>query len=610
MANAPFERFLEDWSMSRKITRLLHGSSRQLCTGSGRKLRQIPLAGGTRFVGNATTSECDLGKTRPPDSLSLFGRYRNKLTSTIGQLRLFSASKQYQTRSLATNCERTLRHARPVRPAGQVLELWRRPNASFCAHSVSISIGITQGYSAIWLPQLNASADFNVTSEQSSWLGKWRCGHAPWAELTRLIGSQSRRGHQSDRWRVQWRAGADAGPQALHPDQQRAVPDWLAADRARPHHRLAVCGQADHRHCGRHVDGQFHVCGRDCHARDARIPPIAQPHFGQFRHSAHLRAGLLDLMAHHRPDQHLVCRIFSGEHAAVAGQSGAFDQRAQGRGQPRGGRVQGAAVLQPQRCRYRAGNPANAAGQRAQGGGKVAAPALPEPRNRQAVCAVGRAVLAAGAERHLQPAFFGETNLKINDYVSSIMVGSIRFAMSIVCALLIQRVGRKTLCSFSSFGMTLSVLILGLYIKYYEINADEERILTLLPLFCIIFNVLFSMIGMLPIPWILVGEMFPLRVRPIMAGVVIAIAQCFIFICVKLYNNMIDVLGFSGTIFTFFAASALTMLYAKYVLPETRGKSLDEIEAHFRGAGPEKGPAHLGRGFDNAAFTIETEMAR
>lgn len=206
--------------------------------------------------------------------------------------------------------------------------------------------------------------------------------------------------------------------------------------------------------------------------------------------------------------------------------------------------------------------------------------------------------------------FFGETNLNINDYISSIMVGSIRFAMSIVCALLIQRVGRKTLCSFSSFGMTLSVLILGLYVKYYEINDSEPRILALLPLFCIIFNVLFSMVGMLPIPWILVGEMFPLRVRPIMAGVVIAIAQCFIFICVKIYNNMIEVLGFSGTIFTFFAASALTMLYSKYVLPETRGKSLEEIEAHFRGARPCISPAANGGGVDNAAFSVESERAR
>jgi len=43
--------------------------------------------------------------------------------------------------------------------------------AAICAHSVGISIGITQGYSAIWLPQLNETQEFNLTVDQSSWLG-------------------------------------------------------------------------------------------------------------------------------------------------------------------------------------------------------------------------------------------------------------------------------------------------------------------------------------------------------------------------------------------------------------------------------------------------------
>jgi hypothetical protein len=44
--------------------------------------------------------------------------------------------------------------------------------AAFCAHSVSISIGICQGYSAILIPQLNSSYGIHVDSEESSWLGE------------------------------------------------------------------------------------------------------------------------------------------------------------------------------------------------------------------------------------------------------------------------------------------------------------------------------------------------------------------------------------------------------------------------------------------------------
>lgn len=112
---------------------------------------------------------------------------------------------------------------------------------------------------------------------------------------------------------------------------------------------------------------------------------------------------------------------------------------------------------------------------------------------------------------------------------------------------------------------------------------------------------------MLPIPWILVGEMFPLRVRPIMAGVVICMAQAFIFICVKIYTNMVDFLGFSGTIFTFFAASAISMLFCKYVLPETQGKTLEEIEAYFRGSKNHEQRNSSHSGMQNDAFTISSE---
>lgn len=45
--------------------------------------------------------------------------------------------------------------------------------ACVCAHSVSISIGICQGYSAILIPQLMACEHFQINANQGSWLGKY-----------------------------------------------------------------------------------------------------------------------------------------------------------------------------------------------------------------------------------------------------------------------------------------------------------------------------------------------------------------------------------------------------------------------------------------------------
>lgn len=178
--------------------------------------------------------------------------------------------------------------------------------------------------------------------------------------------------------------------------------------------------------------------------------------------------------------------------------------------------------------------------------------------------------------------FFEETNLDLDNYISSIIVGVIRFGMSIVTAILVNKYGRRLLCMASSGGMSVTMFAMVVYFKYYEVHSDENRVFSVFPLICVIFNVMFSMVGMLPIPWILVGELFPLEVRSIMSGIVICIAQCFIFLFVKIYPDMITNLNFSGTLITFLLAAVVAFLFCKFILPETKNKSLQEIEDYFK----------------------------
>ncbi|KAL3270437.1 hypothetical protein HHI36_020992 [Cryptolaemus montrouzieri] len=111
--------------------------------------------------------------------------------------------------------------------------------------------------------------------------------------------------------------------------------------------------------------------------------------------------------------------------------------------------------------------------------------------------------------------FFKETNLAIDDFLASIIVGVIRFLMSLVTALLINKFTRRALCITSGFGMACTILPLALYVKYFEIFPNNKRFFPYLPLISIILNVFFSMIGMLPIPYILVGEYFPFGPDPL-----------------------------------------------------------------------------------------------
>ncbi|XP_025834259.1 facilitated trehalose transporter Tret1 [Agrilus planipennis] len=194
--------------------------------------------------------------------------------------------------------------------------------------------------------------------------------------------------------------------------------------------------------------------------------------------------------------------------------------------------------------------------------------------------------------------FFQDSNLEMNEYIASIVVGAIRFIMSMVAAVLVNKYFRRTLCMWSSAGMGITMLLAASYFKYYEINSDETRQFALIPLICVLFNVFFSMLGMLPIPWMLVGEMFPVEVRSIMCGLVICIAQIFIFISVQVYNTMNYYLNFSGTLFVFFVASFASLFFCKFILPETKGKTLEEIQSYFLNKKPEL------HGVDNNAYVV------
>lgn len=177
--------------------------------------------------------------------------------------------------------------------------------------------------------------------------------------------------------------------------------------------------------------------------------------------------------------------------------------------------------------------------------------------------------------------FFHDSDIIMDENLSTIIFAAVRLVMSMIGALLINFYGRKSLLTLSSGGMALSLIIAVGYNKYYEYHPGDVQMLPNLPLICIFTYVLFTMVGMLPIPWILVGELFPLKMRSIMSGVVICMAQCFVFICVKLYPYMINSFKFSGTLFVFFVATFATMIVCKLFLPETKNKTLEEIERFF-----------------------------
>lgn len=143
----------------------------------------------------------------------------------------------------------------------------------------------------------------------------------------------------------------------------------------------------------------------------------------------------------------------------------------------------------------------------------------------------------------------------------------------------------------SSFGMCLCTLAAALYMDYKQLeensflsvktNALVSQNITFI-LVCILGYVCFSSLGVLMIPWTLIGELLPIKVRAKLGGAIVAFAYVLMFITVKTFPVVIQLIEARGVFYLFSVTSFVGAVFVFAVLPETLGKRFEEIEKNFR----------------------------
>lgn len=81
----------------------------------------------------------------------------------------------------------------------------------------------------------------------------------------------------------------------------------------------------------------------------------------------------------------------------------------------------------------------------------------------------------------------------------------------------------------------------------------------------------------------MIGELYPLKVRGIMGGMTTCMAHIFVFSVVKMYPYLILLLDKHGAFVLYGVISLAATVFFYFFLPETKGKTLQEIEDYFSG---------------------------
>lgn len=164
-----------------------------------------------------------------------------------------------------------------------------------------------------------------------------------------------------------------------------------------------------------------------------------------------------------------------------------------------------------------------------------------------------------------------------NPYIGSILVGALRFLTSIVIAIIVDKVARRTLIMINGGVGSLACLATALYFFYKEELAGYPWI----PLAGVLMIVCFMSVGIGPLTTIMVSELLPNAIRAEIGGVSMIMFAIFNFILVYSFPLLMETLG-SGVVFSCFAGLHLLMfLFARFCLPETRGRTIEQIQKMF-----------------------------
>ncbi|CAK1601950.1 unnamed protein product [Parnassius mnemosyne] len=179
-------------------------------------------------------------------------------------------------------------------------------------------------------------------------------------------------------------------------------------------------------------------------------------------------------------------------------------------------------------------------------------------------------------------AIFKSAGSTIDENVSSVIIGVVNFVSTFIATVLIDRLGRKMLLYISSVAMIVTLVTLGSYYYVQKVGVDVSAY-GWLPLACLMIYVLGFSIGFGPIPWLMLGEILPSKIRGTAASLATGFNWTCTFIVTKTFLNITEVIHMHGTVWLFSVICLVGLFFVIFYVPETRGKSLEEIEKKLTG---------------------------
>ncbi len=159
-------------------------------------------------------------------------------------------------------------------------------------------------------------------------------------------------------------------------------------------------------------------------------------------------------------------------------------------------------------------------------------------------------------------------------------IGLVNVLMTIVAMRLIDRTGRKPLLLIGIAGMAVTLGFLGFV---FRMSAHSGALAWLAVISMMAYVASFA-ISLGPIFWLLISEIYPLKIRNSAEGLAATFNWGSNLLITLTFLTLVERLGPSWTFWLYGLSAVAAWIFSYYIVPETKGRTLEEIEEYWRAA--------------------------
>lgn len=176
---------------------------------------------------------------------------------------------------------------------------------------------------------------------------------------------------------------------------------------------------------------------------------------------------------------------------------------------------------------------------------------------------------------------FSAAGSDIKPHISTIIIGVVQMGASFVTPFVVDRLGRRFLLLISSCGTTIALGLLGMFFILKDEPIAEK--INFVPILSLVLFMITYCVGLGPMPWTVMGELFPIEVKAIAAPIATAFCWILSFLVTRFFKPIALAVGMHIAFWIFGVCCLAAFFFTLFLVPETKGKSFQEIQDMLNG---------------------------